>query len=143
MLRKNKIVIMDEATANIDIVTEQKIEKLAKWNFSRYQITLDGPPEIHDKRRPTRGGGSTFEDIVGNIERAVSRLPICVPRSGVQSTRASRSSSDDGGAGISACPKPAPIYPAPIWGVANDRVAVPPAISIPESVRKNTGDALT
>jgi len=33
VLRKNKIVVLDEATANIDIVTEQKIYKLIDWAF--------------------------------------------------------------------------------------------------------------
>jgi ATP-binding cassette subfamily C (CFTR/MRP) protein 1 len=33
VLRKNKIVIMDEATANIDIVTEEKIQKLMNSAF--------------------------------------------------------------------------------------------------------------
>ena len=34
ILRKNKIVVLDEATANIDIVTEQKIYKLIDEAFS-------------------------------------------------------------------------------------------------------------
>lgn len=34
ILRKNKIVILDEATANIDVVTEQKIQKLIKEEFT-------------------------------------------------------------------------------------------------------------
>ena len=33
ILKKNKIVLLDEATANIDIVTEQKIQKLIKEEF--------------------------------------------------------------------------------------------------------------
>lgn len=33
ILRKNKIVILDEATANIDIETEQVIQKLIKESF--------------------------------------------------------------------------------------------------------------
>merc|ERR1711865_614692 len=33
ILRKNKIVILDEATANIDIETEQVIQKLIKQSF--------------------------------------------------------------------------------------------------------------
>merc|ERR1711904_2533 len=33
ILRKNKIVVLDEATANIDIVTEQTIQKLMKESF--------------------------------------------------------------------------------------------------------------
>jgi len=32
-LRKNKIVVLDEATANIDIVTEEKIQKLINKAF--------------------------------------------------------------------------------------------------------------
>ena len=33
VLKKSKIVILDEATANIDIVTEQKIQKLIAEEF--------------------------------------------------------------------------------------------------------------
>ena len=33
ILRKNKVVVLDEATANIDIVTEQKIQELIKIEF--------------------------------------------------------------------------------------------------------------
>ena len=34
ILRKNKIVILDEATANIDVVTEQKIQRLINEEFT-------------------------------------------------------------------------------------------------------------
>ncbi len=33
ILRKNKVIILDEATANIDVLTEQKILKLIKEEF--------------------------------------------------------------------------------------------------------------
>lgn len=33
VLRKNKIVVLDEATANIDIITEKKIQKLIHEEF--------------------------------------------------------------------------------------------------------------
>ena len=38
ILRKNKIVILDEATANIDVVTEQKIQKLIKEEFTESSV---------------------------------------------------------------------------------------------------------
>lgn len=38
VLRKNKIVIMDEATANIDVVTEQKILRLIKEEFKESTV---------------------------------------------------------------------------------------------------------
>lgn len=34
ILRKNKVVVLDEATANIDIVTEQKIQSLIEQEFA-------------------------------------------------------------------------------------------------------------
>jgi len=34
ILRKNKIIILDEATANIDIITEKKISTLLSETFS-------------------------------------------------------------------------------------------------------------
>jgi len=33
ILRRNKVVILDEATSNIDIVTEKKIQELIKLEF--------------------------------------------------------------------------------------------------------------
>lgn len=33
-----------------------------------FQITLDGPAEVHDKRRPRAGGQGTFSEIVSGIE---------------------------------------------------------------------------
>ena len=33
ILRKNKVVVLDEATANIDIVTEEKIQRLIEAEF--------------------------------------------------------------------------------------------------------------
>lgn len=33
ILRKSKVVILDEATANIDMVTEQKIQELIQTQF--------------------------------------------------------------------------------------------------------------
>ena len=38
VLRRNKIVVLDEATANIDIVTEEKIQKLMKKNFAQSTV---------------------------------------------------------------------------------------------------------
>jgi ABC-type multidrug transport system fused ATPase/permease subunit len=38
ILRKNKVVVLDEATANIDIVTEKKIQKLINEEFTHSTV---------------------------------------------------------------------------------------------------------
>ena len=38
ILRKNKIIILDEATANIDLVTEQKIQKVISTEFKECTV---------------------------------------------------------------------------------------------------------
>ena len=41
--------------------------------ISFLQVTIDGPPPIHDRRRFLRDGGGTFLRIVQNIELAIGR----------------------------------------------------------------------
>jgi ATP-binding cassette subfamily C (CFTR/MRP) protein 1 len=38
ILRRNKVIVMDEATANIDIITEQKIQELIKNEFKECTV---------------------------------------------------------------------------------------------------------
>ena len=45
----------------IDILKEGKIREI--------QVTLDGIGEVHDKRRPLKGGGATFNRIVEGVDR--------------------------------------------------------------------------
>jgi uncharacterized protein len=43
------------------------------------QITLDGPPSLHNERRVFRKGNPTFDTIVGNIEKARElELPLVI-----------------------------------------------------------------
>jgi uncharacterized protein len=41
------------------------------------QVTLDGPPDVHDARRPLRGEGSSFSRIADNVDLALdAELPV-------------------------------------------------------------------
>ena len=42
------------------------------------QITIDGPPEFHDRMRPLRSGRGTFERIVTNLRTAVEYFNVHV-----------------------------------------------------------------
>ena len=51
-------------------------ERLELCSISRYQITLDGPPEIHDARRYPKSGGKSFWKIIENIKALMGRFDI-------------------------------------------------------------------
>jgi len=50
------------------LLDRPKMEELAALKVIKVQVTLDGPPEIHDKRRHLAGGQGTFDRIVRNLE---------------------------------------------------------------------------
>lgn len=51
-------------------------QDLVDCRVSSAQITLDGPPEVHDRMRPLAGGGPTFGRILENVRVAVDYLPV-------------------------------------------------------------------
>lgn len=64
---------------NGSLLDAEKVEFFAgQANVDFMQITLDGPPVVHDKRRMMSGGRATFERILTNIEYACERLPITI-----------------------------------------------------------------
>lgn len=76
---------LDKANAQgleVAIVTngytlESYLPLLERANIRELQITLDGPPEIHDGRRMLASGQGTFEAIARGIDRALElNLPI-------------------------------------------------------------------
>lgn len=49
---------------------------LAERRVETAQVTLDGPPDVHDRMRPYADGRSTFGRIVDNLVDAVDHLDI-------------------------------------------------------------------
>ena len=60
-------------TTNAYLLTEDVVDRLLSWRITDYQITLDGLPEDHDRHRPRRDGGSTFETIYDNLAKMSER----------------------------------------------------------------------
>lgn len=58
-------------TTNGTLLTAKNILRLKKWNLDNAQISIDGPREIHDKRRPYINGTGTYDVILKNIETAL------------------------------------------------------------------------
>lgn len=58
------------------LLTKDIALKLKQLNVNNVQITIDGPPEIHNKRRKLPNGGDTFSVIFDNIKQVCDILAI-------------------------------------------------------------------
>jgi uncharacterized protein len=77
--------IIHEATKRdltVAIVTngyelESYIPVLQEGIIREVQVTLDGPKDVHNARRPLKGGGPTFDKIVSGIDACLeAKLPV-------------------------------------------------------------------
>lgn len=49
------------------LLDRKKAEKLIELEITKVQITIDGPQEVHDVRRPLKTGKGTFQRILNNV----------------------------------------------------------------------------
>ncbi len=63
-------------------ILNDELLKLIKDNEIGMQISIDGPPEIHDKYRPTSDGGSSYKLIKENLGKLFEALNVnsIIPR---------------------------------------------------------------
>lgn len=76
IFKKNKIRYKTYIVTNGYNFTSEKVDLIAKYNWKRLQITLDGPPTVHDKRRILANGDGTFEKIVDNLSYIINNKKI-------------------------------------------------------------------
>jgi len=60
------------------LLTPDKIKLLKDLNIEEIQITLDGPPEIHNIKRPLQSGKETFNKIINNTKSVLKETNINV-----------------------------------------------------------------
>jgi uncharacterized protein len=60
------------------LLTSAVATVLKGLNITSVQITLDGPPEVHDSRRRLANGGATFATILENAKGALGTLNVAV-----------------------------------------------------------------
>ncbi|MCS7197677.1 MAG: radical SAM protein [Candidatus Bipolaricaulota bacterium] len=77
-------------TTNGYLLTEPTARELARLGVRKAQITIDGPPDIHDKRRVLRDGRPTFDVILRNLEGAVKYIPSVGIRVNLDKTNSDR-----------------------------------------------------
>lgn len=62
-------------TTNGYLLAGDRLDKLLDAGIKYYQVTIDGPPQTHNRMRPLRGGGPSFEVIVQNVINALQVDP--------------------------------------------------------------------
>jgi len=63
-------------TTNGTLVTRTVISKLKAVGLTAVRVSLAGPAEVHDRLRPSMGGGKTYETIMKNLEKIFGSIPI-------------------------------------------------------------------
>lgn len=58
------------------LFNRENAERLHKIGVNNVQITLDGPREIHDQRRPGARGEKTFDRVILNIRDSAGIVPV-------------------------------------------------------------------
>ena len=61
---------------NGSLLTRAKAEKLAGLGLRSAKITLDGPPEIHDRYRPFASGRGSFSAVFKNVQACCDLIKI-------------------------------------------------------------------
>ena len=60
------------------LLNTKNTDKLKELMVTEAQVTIDGPPELHDKRRMLKGGQKTFKRILENIRKASEKISIAI-----------------------------------------------------------------
>jgi len=66
------------AITNGALLTRSVAERLAASGVGLVQVTLDGPRDVHDARRPFKGGQPSFDRIVGNLREVGDAIRVIV-----------------------------------------------------------------
>lgn len=58
------------------LLTPGKTDELKQMGLKQVKITVDGTREHHDKRRPYRNGGGTYDTVMKNLEYAAAKVKV-------------------------------------------------------------------
>ena len=76
--KENNLTLSTTIVTNGTLINPEVISMLQKYNCANIQITIDGIKEIHDVRRPSKNGESSFDKIIKNLKLllATENFPI-------------------------------------------------------------------
>ena len=82
---KNECKYEASIVTNGYLLTENVAERLRDSGVTSAEVILDGPPEVHDRRRPLKNGKGTFGTIFNNI-KASSKIIEVILRINIDKT---------------------------------------------------------
>jgi len=72
----NKVKYSANMITNGYLLNPKNVHNLRLFKINSVQITIDGPPDIHDQRRPLKKGGKTFKKIFENLKEASLKISV-------------------------------------------------------------------
>lgn len=75
-LSKHNIQFTTGIITNGSLLTKEVVELLQHYHCQFIQITVDGPPEVHNRRRPMISGKKSFNPVIKGILNAVEKVPV-------------------------------------------------------------------
>ncbi|MEW6050619.1 MAG: radical SAM protein [Candidatus Zixiibacteriota bacterium] len=78
LAREHKFAYAASMISNGYLLSPETVDRLVSLRVSQVQVTLDGPSEIHDRKRPLKNGKVSFETIIRNLQYAVEKMTISV-----------------------------------------------------------------
>lgn len=75
---KSGVNYYSDIITNGYLLDEETCAELRDCKVTNAQVGLDGPPEIHDRMRPLKGGQGNFWTIIKNLHHAISYLDITI-----------------------------------------------------------------
>ncbi len=64
--------------SNGSLFTRKIAEELVPYGLKSIKITIDGPAEVHNKSRPFKSGGKSFDQIIKNIQQTWDLVKISI-----------------------------------------------------------------
>lgn len=64
--------------SNGSLLTPKTVDALVPLGLTQAQVTLDGPPRLHDRTRPFAYGGDSFWTILNNLKAVADQIKIVI-----------------------------------------------------------------
>ena len=76
VVNKKKLTYTMLFVTNGYLLNRDMIANLIRYGLDEVQVTIDGPREVHDKRRYLKNGGGTYDVIMNNLKNIADMISI-------------------------------------------------------------------